>query len=517
MNEAWKRIATTTQRLLGLSTLEERLADIQGTLKDMLGMEHVAFFPVERPFEELNDKSRNRLPFFEYLALQRCLISVDVEDQDVLPPELDGWRYPTLLFVPLIVRDFVLGVLALASSSHREFTDEESKQIEALISQLSTIIDAQVLLRKFQRRNIFQKVLQELDLEIGQGQRVTSIAKTSQVAQGLLEVERTLIFTGKESLKITAAQGCPYASQGCLSTEPCAKVAEEACAKRTTLVYNQEAIAKLGQMHEKCQERQVMAVPISIRGRNYGSLVVFNKRDGKDFDSNDLQVGEQLAGRLAMALSNDELLEQVQQAGLSSIKSLAAALDAKDNYTCNHSQNVARYSFLIAQEMRLPVDFCNQLHLAGLIHDIGKIGVPDEVLNKVEKLSNEEFDLLKMHPATGATILAPFPNLSEVMGMMYTHHEKYDGRGYPRGVKGNDIPLGGRILCVADSFDAMSSDRKYRGRRPILDVLREVQRCSGSQFDPEIVKAFFKAYAGMGTLDLNSNEIPSLEEMAEFF
>ena len=519
MNESWKKIATATKQLLSCPT-DKRLEYIQEVLKEVLGMERVAFFPIERPMEELKAPGRNKIPFFEYLALQRCPVAVNLSDQDVLPPELNGWSFPNLLFIPLIVRDFVLGMLVLGSNAAREFTPEESELIEALVPQLITLTDAETLLKESKRKSVHQKVLRALDHAILQGDRAESMGMAAELIHRALGVERTMFFTseGEKSgkLAIACALGCPYANEGTLEDEPCARIAEDIRAKRITLIYNKESISKIGQNRPLCTGRQVVAVPVINKKRFYGVLEVFNRKDGKDFTSHEINLIEQVMDRLALALANNELLEQVQQAGLSSIKSLAAALDAKDKYTNNHSANVARYSFLIAQQLGMSSDFCDRIHLAGLIHDIGKIGIPDGVLNKVEKLTDEDFGLLKQHPTIGARILEPFPHLSDVIEMMYTHHEKIDGRGYPRGLKGEEIPLGGRILAVADSFDAMSSDRKYRSRRPMIDILNEMRRCSGTQFDPGLVLAFFRAFASMGPIDLNQNAIPGAEALAEF-
>jgi response regulator RpfG family c-di-GMP phosphodiesterase len=167
---------------------------------------------------------------------------------------------------------------------------------------------------------------------------------------------------------------------------------------------------------------------------------------------------------------------------------LAAAVEAKDPYTAGHAQRVTSYAMRIA-EVAGNIDLL-RFRLAGDLHDVGKIGVPDQVLNKPGRLSDEEFDLVKKHPVTGARILEPLIDDPLVIGVVRWHHERWDGRGYPDGLKGEEIPLPARVLAVADTMDAMSSNRAYRAGMAWDDVVAEIRRCSGSQFDPKVVEAF---------------------------
>jgi putative two-component system response regulator len=167
---------------------------------------------------------------------------------------------------------------------------------------------------------------------------------------------------------------------------------------------------------------------------------------------------------------------------------LAAAVEAKDPYTAGHAQRVTAYSLRIAEVVG-SIDLL-RFRLAGDLHDVGKIGVPDQVLNKPGRLTGEEFDLVRKHPSTGARILEPLIDDPLVIGVVRWHHERWDGRGYPDGLHGAEIPLPARVLAVADTLDAMSSNRAYRAGLPWEDVVAEIRRCSGSQFDPDVVAAF---------------------------
>jgi len=177
---------------------------------------------------------------------------------------------------------------------------------------------------------------------------------------------------------------------------------------------------------------------------------------------------------------------------LSAVTALAYALEAKDMYTKGHSQRVAEISADVAEELGLSWDSIEVIRLAGLVHDIGKIGVSETVLNKPDRLTDEEFRQIRNHCETGEHILTPIVKDKELLQVVRHHHERYDGTGYPDGITGKRMPLGARILAVADSYDAMTSKRPYRQAMCIETAISEIDRCRGTQFDPRIVNAFLK-------------------------
>lgn len=185
--------------------------------------------------------------------------------------------------------------------------------------------------------------------------------------------------------------------------------------------------------------------------------------------------------------------EQLKEAYYGTIESLRLAVDAKDSYTKHHSDRVSYYSVLIGKQLGLSDEDLETLKQGALFHDVGKIGIPDSILQKPGKLTNEEYDDIKNHPSIGSKILAPAKIFNDLVPMVLHHHERYDGRGYPVGLSGEDIPLMARIVCVADSFDAMTSDRSYRPRFDVITALGELENCKGSQFDPICVDAFLIA------------------------
>ncbi len=197
-----------------------------------------------------------------------------------------------------------------------------------------------------------------------------------------------------------------------------------------------------------------------------------------------------------IANMNDQLKEanqQLKEAYYGTLETLRLAVDAKDTYTRNHSDRVSYYSVLIGKQLGMNEDDLEILKQGALFHDIGKIGIPDAILQKPGKLTDEEYDDIKNHPSIGAKILGPAKIFEPLIPMVLHHHERYDGRGYPGSLKGEEIPYMARIVCVADSFDAMTSDRAYRPRFTVVKAIEEMENCKGVQFDPDMVDAFMIA------------------------
>lgn len=196
--------------------------------------------------------------------------------------------------------------------------------------------------------------------------------------------------------------------------------------------------------------------------------------------------------------------EELEKAYLESIETLRYTVEAKDSYTRGHSDRVSEYSYLIGKYLNLPEDDLKKLKLGGLFHDIGKIGIPDSILLKTERLTDDEYSEIKNHPAIGAHILSNASMFADIIPIVKHHHERYDGNGYPGKLKGEDIPYLARITAVADTFDAMTSRRAYRDPLPLDVVKSEFEKNSGTQFDPNIVPVF---------LDILNNHYDEIEEI----
>ena len=188
-----------------------------------------------------------------------------------------------------------------------------------------------------------------------------------------------------------------------------------------------------------------------------------------------------------------QLEEQFQQQTLAMATSLVSLIDLRDQYTGGHSQRVAKYVRSIAVHMCLPDDETEMTVFAASLHDIGKIGVPDQTLLKPGKLDEEEFGWIRKHPEWGWMAIRNLEGFQDAALLVLHHHERLDGHGYPSRLRGSEIPLGSRIIAVADSYDALTTNRPYRSARPDAEAVAELQRCAGTQFDPHVVSAFCSA------------------------
>lgn len=208
---------------------------------------------------------------------------------------------------------------------------------------------------------------------------------------------------------------------------------------------------------------------------------------------------------------NNELVEaqdQMEKAYMESIQTLRYTVEAKDPYTRGHSDRVSEYSVLLGRYLNLPQSDLDLLRIGGLFHDIGKIGVPDSILLKTDKLTEDEYSQIKNHPSIGVHILSNATLFKNLIPIVEHHHERYDGKGYPSRLSGEDIPYLARITAVADTFDAMTSKRSYRNPLPLNVVIYEIEKCKGTQFDPHIVDVF---------LDILHNHYNEIEEIRKKF
>jgi HD-GYP domain-containing protein (c-di-GMP phosphodiesterase class II) len=238
---------------------------------------------------------------------------------------------------------------------------------------------------------------------------------------------------------------------------------------------------------------QLLVNPVVNHGVVVGAIFAGAKRgEDKLASSSDQKMLGAAAGSLGVLLENAGLYEDQQSMFLGTLEALTTSIDAKDPYTCGHSERVAYLAARLAAEIGVPKETCERIHIAGLVHDVGKIGVPEAVLCKPGRLTDDEFALIKKHPEIGHQILQDIKLMDDVLPGVLYHHERYDGRGYPHQKKGEDIPLMARIIGLVDAFDAMSSNRTYRAAMNREKVLEEVRKGAGSQFDPSLAEAFLK-------------------------
>jgi HD-GYP domain-containing protein (c-di-GMP phosphodiesterase class II) len=260
----------------------------------------------------------------------------------------------------------------------------------------------------------------------------------------------------------------------------------------------QEIGSSMGASLQRMAVQQAICIPLEVAGSNLGFLYLDSsqKRDpsmlfeGASIASALVRMAAQMLGNLQRSSMEHRFAVEQQLMFAGTVHALINAIDAKDPYTRGHSDRVAAFARLLAEAAKLSDDMVARSYLCGTVHDLGKIGVPEAVLCKPGRLTDEEFALIKAHPEIGHRILRDIPHLQEVLPGVLEHHEKWDGSGYPNRLKGEAISLLGRVVCIADCFDAMTSARVYRPGRPVAEVLAEIERCAGTHFDPELAKAF---------------------------
>lgn len=242
--------------------------------------------------------------------------------------------------------------------------------------------------------------------------------------------------------------------------------------------------------------KEMVCIPLAEGKKLSGWLVALNHKGNRygeiaQFGSVEIRLLNSVGTILGIHANNRFLYQKQAELFSGSIQALTCAIDAKDRYTSGHSERVARVSVLLAKQLGLCSEELDKIYLAGLLHDIGKIGIDDQILNKPGNLSTEEFAHIRRHPELGYEILRGVRQLDEILPAVLYHHENWDGTGYPHGLRGKETPKPARIIAVADAFDAMSSDRPYRKGMP-LEVIEEIlQKGSGTQWDPEVVEAYF--------------------------
>lgn len=248
----------------------------------------------------------------------------------------------------------------------------------------------------------------------------------------------------------------------------------------------------------------MLMVPLKAAKEIIGVLAIGNPLSHSFYTGNDLNIAQSLANQAAIAVKNAYLYQDLQKSFLDVVAALVKAVEAKDKYTRGHSQRVTEHSLCMAEALGLSKEEMKIIKSCGLMHDIGKIGIGDSILHKPSALSSKEYEIIKAHSVMGEEIIQPIGFLKKGLPLIRHHHERYDGKGYPDGLQGKAIPLMARILAVADSFDAMTSDRPYRKALSLEKSIRELKKESGTQFDPEIVKAF------LTLLSQKEKDIPSL-------
>ncbi len=263
------------------------------------------------------------------------------------------------------------------------------------------------------------------------------------------------------------------------------------------------------------REAGTVFVPMVARERLVGGIEIQPRESARRFSPMQQKMLFGLASQAAIFIENTRLEREVRSMFLNIIVSLAGAVDAKDAYTHGHSLRVARTALIVGREIGLPRERLEPLLMSAILHDVGKIAIPDEILQKPSRLTDEEFEVMKGHAKAGAKMLAHIPALGEVIPGIRNHHEDWDGGGYPDGLAGRDIPEFGRIILIGDAFDAMTTDRVYRSGRPVSAAMEEIRQGRGRQFDPDLADAVWSAYEQGKIHESMPQHTPGIYELIE--
>ncbi|MGZ3589259.1 MAG: HD domain-containing phosphohydrolase [Thermodesulfobacteriota bacterium] len=238
--------------------------------------------------------------------------------------------------------------------------------------------------------------------------------------------------------------------------------------------------------------RNIICVPVKVKEKIIGVLEAINKQERGGFNKEDLSLFISLADQVAIALDNSRLYQELEEMFFQTTDSLADAIEKRDPYTGGHTRRVTQYSLAISKYLQLKPLEKKWLKITSVLHDVGKVGIEDQILKKPEQLTPEEFEMIKRHCNIGVEIIEHVRQLRESIPGVKYHHEQLDGKGYPSGLKGDEIPVLAKIVAVADTFDAMTTNRPYRKAMEKEAAIKELERCSGRQFDERVVEAFIK-------------------------
>ena len=419
----------------------------------------------------------------------------------------------SLLAVPMVVKNQVMGVAFVArDKSYPPFSAAEIALIKGVISQAalvashSTLFDESLdMALEMGKRIDIILTLDEINKAISSSlSRDKIIATAMQHIERIVQCELVVLLGEEKGELVVLASDClateiphellqgahPDMSRSCAAT---------AFAKGQSCYINslksRKKLPPLDKLLREAGMQSLLAIPIVSKEAVNGVLLLGDTESDR-FLEDDVFTIEKIAGQMAVALGNARLYEDMKNLFISTVASLANAIDAKSHWTKGHSERVMHGAAIIARAMGLDDAAVERTRLGGLLHDIGKIGIIEAVLEKPEKLSDDDFPPMRLHPEKGVAILAPIEQLKDVLPGILHHHERYDGSGYPDKLQGGAIPLEARIIAVADAFDAMVSERPYKKGYSVEEALEELKKGAGSQFDPAIVACFSDYVAG---------------------
>lgn len=414
-------------------------------------------------------------------------------------------KFHSYLGAPIIIGQEKIGVLSLYKKSIHHFAQTEIDLFNALASQAGLAIANALLYDKAKRQ--LKRKIEELQALYEVGQTVTStldiknvlllITTTATHIMGVDVATIRLLHQRKKELILGAYVGLSESYKLKRRIKVGESVAGMVAKKKKPLViknikndkrYSHAALA----MEEGLIS--LMSVPLIKGSQTLGVLSVYTKEE-RNFTREDVGLLTMFASQAAIAIENARLFREMRTGYLNTIRALAAVIDAKDLYTHGHSEKVMEYAVAIAREMHLSEEEIRVIQYASFLHDLGKISISTNILQKPGRLTAEEFASITEHPRLGSGIVEQVSFLKNLAPIILHHHEHYNGKGYPSGLKKKAIPIGARILGAADAYEAMISDRPYHRAFSKGAAIEELKKCRGAQFDPEVVDAFLEILA----------------------
>ena len=414
-------------------------------------------------------------------------------------------RARNAIFARLEARGELLGIISVANKlGQADFSNADRALVAALAGHAAVAIQNARLYEQQRRNNERQQLLEQISRHLQQTldsdvliPLILEEVNTAIVAEAqslwLLNNETGLIVChyatgpgGEAIKKVTVPLGRGVVGSSVASQT--AIMIEDAQTDERTF---KDADAQTGFV-----TRSILCVPLVRQGKSIGAIEAVNKQGGGRFGQADLDLLRNIADSAALSIENARLYAELAASYDGTLDALTAALDLRDSETEGHSRRVVEYTARLARQMGLPEHEVKSICRGALIHDIGKIGVPDAILLKPGLLDPEERSIMEKHPVAGYEMLLGVPYLAQEIPIVLAHQEHWDGTGYPFGLRGTEIPLGARLFAIADTFDALTSDRPYRRGRPCEEALDVIAAAADTQFDPQAVAAFLKVPAG---------------------
>jgi putative nucleotidyltransferase with HDIG domain len=408
----------------------------------------------------------------------------------------------SVLTVILRFRDKVLGGINIYSRTRvRRFSQEEIENAQIFAQQAAIAVRNANLYKEMKEEAQISKTLLHVAEEMGSLNSLDDVTnRLVIILTRSMKFKMGLIFLWDENKKLflpAKAVGIPPHRSPLFQTlilrQDDLDFTEKELAQRE-VIYAQDAPGRfpMEKISNVLMERDLRIVALVTKGKLLGAIVTAGYQGDQGFSQKDAVFLRGIAAEAAIAIDDASLFEALEEAFWDIIKSLAAAIEVKDSYTHSHSESVINYATAIGEELQMDEPEMKLLNKACLLHDLGKIGIDDSILQKVTPLTFNERKDIERHPVIGSQILQSVGSLADVAEIVRFHHEQYDGSGYPDHLIGEDIPKLARILAIADSFDAMTSDRPYRKALNLEQAIEQLKVCSGKQFDPALVDVFLR-------------------------